>query len=153
MVLIPRPSFPRSPPLPRIHRPPTPCRSRHHRLRRNPGGNDFPRRPLPNRARKHRATHHSDDGHKSIGRKRPQETALCAGEDPELQLRRIKATGPDQNPFVGRPGIRTHCRNHRESLTAASEVPLHKWFGRRNDLKGHGFSRTALGHSRRGFSR
>jgi hypothetical protein len=35
--------------------------------------------------------------------------------NPELQLGRIKATGPSQNTFVGRPGRRTNCTDYLES--------------------------------------
>jgi hypothetical protein len=88
-------------------------------------------------------------GTNQIHSKRPQETALCRRKDPQLQRRTIKAT--NKNSFVGRSRSRTHRANHRESLTAACERPLHnrlpvRWFGRAR------LQPCCLGLSRRGFS-
>ena len=84
-------------------------RRRPHRLRRDPGGDDLPRRPLLHPARQHRAPGHDPRRHQHPARPRPGRDRRDPGG-----ARRAPGEPPRAAPALGRPRRRADRRRRRE---------------------------------------
>ena len=111
--------------VPRLHRAAGISAPRSHRLRRRPGGNHHPRRPLPHPARQHRTPHHAHRRHQPAGRTRPRQHHRSS-----TRRTHRPARSPPASP-VGRPRSTTHRRGAASRYPGRGETPPHRDTGGR----------------------